>query len=566
MGFLIHVFAAFAAIAAAEEGYLGTRLFGDAALPALFSQLVFLAAPFALARLARREALRGRFPRAALLARLVQWSPIALYPFVLGALGWHALATGVLGEGALLSSWPGPELLVVLAPWLALEVASIDARARMQARDPRTRIHLRVLQLRMLAGALLPVVAYLIVSGSVGRIEPLRVRIEEISLWSAGFSLVLLLMVALLLPTLLRVVWATRRFGEGEFVERLFQAVATRARFRCRGLYLWDTGGTMANAAIVGFGPAHRLVLVSDALLARLEPGEVAAVFAHEIAHAKKHHVLVFGLWTLAWFLGLELLLSSAVPAAEDASEAFGVVVETGGLFGGIALGALLFGFVSRRIELQADLYASKLLGTSAPMIGALEKVGGIERTRGGFRHFSTARRVGFLELVRSRPELGRRLERFLGAFAALGVIAFVVVAGLRTQALTAELPVERLRADLRLGRFERVIDEAAKLEDPGAARLRDELVRWRDEGELTRAGEPEFLEARAREALSQGEAERALAILELGGLRGDEALGAAAQALGRAFEGDEDGVRAALEDGAATSWQAAIRAVLNAR
>ena len=63
----------------------------------------------------------------------------------------------------------------------------------------------------------------------------------------------------------------------------------------------------MANAAIVGFLPGHRTVLFSDSLLAGLPPRELAAVFAHEIGHARRHHVLVFGAWTLVFFLAGDL-------------------------------------------------------------------------------------------------------------------------------------------------------------------------------------------------------------------------------------------------------------------
>ena len=47
----------------------------------------------------------------------------------------------------------------------------------------------------------------------------------------------------------------------------------------------------MANAAIVGAGSRRRIVVFTDLLLARLDDDEVAAVFAHEAAHAQRRHL-----------------------------------------------------------------------------------------------------------------------------------------------------------------------------------------------------------------------------------------------------------------------------------
>ena len=44
------------------------------------------------------------------------------------------------------------------------------------------------------------------------------------------------------------------------------------------------------NAYFTGFGAAKRIVFF-DTLLARLAPGEVEAVLAHELGHFKRHHV-----------------------------------------------------------------------------------------------------------------------------------------------------------------------------------------------------------------------------------------------------------------------------------
>ena len=69
----------------------------------------------------------------------------------------------------------------------------------------------------------------------------------------------------------------------------------------------------MSNAAIVGVG-GRRVVLFSDSLLASLPPGELAAVYGHEIGHAKSRHVAVFLVWTLAFFIAGDWLAAELAP------------------------------------------------------------------------------------------------------------------------------------------------------------------------------------------------------------------------------------------------------------
>jgi STE24 endopeptidase len=92
--------------------------------------------------------------------------------------------------------------------------------------------------------------------------------------------------------------------------ERIEQLLA-RCGFRSSGLYVMDGSkrSSHGNAYFTGFGAAKRIVFF-DTLLARLAPGEVEAVLAHELGHFKRHHVwkrvvvLFAGSFALLWVLG----------------------------------------------------------------------------------------------------------------------------------------------------------------------------------------------------------------------------------------------------------------------
>jgi STE24 endopeptidase len=89
------------------------------------------------------------------------------------------------------------------------------------------------------------------------------------------------------------------------------QALLARCGFRSSGLYVMDGSKRTAhgNAYFTGFGAARRIVFF-DTLLARLAPGEIEAVLAHELGHFKRHHVwkrmlLLFAAsFALLWGLG----------------------------------------------------------------------------------------------------------------------------------------------------------------------------------------------------------------------------------------------------------------------
>ena len=121
-------------------------------------------------------------------------------------------------------------------------------------------------------------------------------------------------LIALLFPTLLRWTWKTTPLAAGPLRERL-EAAARRCRFRAREILVWHTGDMVVNAAVAGFVPGLRYVFLTDALLTRLTPEEIEAVFAHEVGHVRHRHLLAR---VLAMFVPVSLwmLLQAVCPAA----------------------------------------------------------------------------------------------------------------------------------------------------------------------------------------------------------------------------------------------------------
>jgi Zn-dependent protease with chaperone function len=139
---------------------------------------------------------------------------------------------------------------------------------------------------------------------------------------------------------------------------------------RYRNLYIWDTRGNLATAMVTGLIPRFRHIVFTDLLLTSLSDDEIEAVFGHEVGHVRHGHLPYY-----AAFLLLSLLTLGAVYRGVETwagMEFFQkdellvlTVLATGCyLF-------LVFGFVSRRCERQADVYGCKAVSCSDPKCAA---------------------------------------------------------------------------------------------------------------------------------------------------------------------------------------------------
>jgi STE24 endopeptidase len=183
----------------------------------------------------------------------------------------------------------------------------------------------------------------------------------------AGFNLLVLV----LYPTVIAPLFNTFEPLADETLKARVQALMQRCGFATKGLFVMDGSrrSSHGNAYFTGLGAAKRVVFF-DTLLAKLTPGEVEAVLAHELGHFKHRHVLkriatlfalsLVGLGLLGWlvtrswfFTGLGVQPNLAAPNDALALLLFATALPVFGFF--VApLGSLL----SRRHEFEADAYA----------------------------------------------------------------------------------------------------------------------------------------------------------------------------------------------------------------
>ena len=400
------------------------------------------------------------------LGKLYRLLVVGAYAVMLLVLDWPALVLGWVG-----GRWALPASALVVAPfvvllavsWSALYWADRTLRAVLFERAgvgavagrwtlPRylvfaLRQHLLIVLVPLLAlVALEDVVAYVL--GPAGQ-GPLA---AVILLGAVGGALVLS-------GPWIRTCWRTEPLPEGDLRTRL-TAVARRAGIRIGNILVWRTNLTMVNGCMIGAVGPLRYILITDALLLGLPSDEVEAVFAHEAGHVKHHHAAFYAILALGGMSGAVALGGLLHWITGDFWT--GTVGTAGSV---LAYWWLVFGYLSRRCELEADLYAVSTVACPAGCAAArdaaardaadagpradplpvcahtvalftsalrrIARLNGAAETAGGWRHFSVARRCAFLEALACDPAGVGRFRRRLRSLkrAALVAVAAAAVA-----------------------------------------------------------------------------------------------------------------------------------------
>ena len=269
------------------------------------------------------------------------------------------------------------------------------------------------------------------------------------------------LLVAVVTPGILRYVWVTQRLPDGPLRDRLMR-LATKLRLRCREVLVWRTGGMIVNAAVMGVVAPLRYVLITDGMLEQMDDTKIEAVFGHEAGHVKRHHILYFLMF--AFISGCAVTIFSLrtfglarrdYPLYQWLATAFGLLLA--------AKWGVLFGWISRRFERQADVYGVRTLALSgvpcaqpcalhtpggnpgsAPAPGALcstaahlfadalhevALLNGIRPEARSWRHSSISHRSRFIQELALYPGRAQRFERSVWAVKA-GIFGLALVSG----------------------------------------------------------------------------------------------------------------------------------------
>lgn len=283
--------------------------------------------------------------------------------------------------------------------------------------------------------------------------------------WAGGGRELTTLLIAgfvyLISPFIARVVLRLESLPPGELRDDL-RAVCDGCGVRVRDILLWRTEYGMVNGAVMGLVAPVRYVLLTDGLVELLPRVQLRAVMAHEIGHVRRHHLP----WMLMMLVSLLAIASIAVewPALradewirtsswtyERKLEAM-LWLERAAALGAATLALVLFGWVSRRIERQADTFAVQYLSDTVSSsavtpdavmamsgaLGTVARYAGVPRGRMSWRHGSIRWRQEYLEGIVGQPTRRLRIDRLVArlkwatAAAIIGLLVLFVVESAR--------------------------------------------------------------------------------------------------------------------------------------
>jgi STE24 endopeptidase len=229
-------------------------------------------------------------------------------------------------------------------------------------------------------------------------------------------------------PMLIRLIWRTSPLAAGPLRTEL-EAMCRALRLKYRDILVWNTSGSVANAAVMGLAGMFRYIFVTDALIAAMDRNSLKAVFAHEAGHIASRHILFMAMFMAAVAMGSSALLAP-LPEWLQANTYAQVVFTT--LL--VAVYVLGFGWISRGFERQSDVIAAwacsadltdpdwptKSGGRITPQgantfafaLSQVAQMSGAPMNQRNWRHGSIASRINFLLWIAATGQTRECIDR----------------------------------------------------------------------------------------------------------------------------------------------------------
>lgn len=185
-----------------------------------------------------------------------------------------------------------------------------------------------------------------------------------------------------LAPTLIMPLFYKFTPLENDTVKERILQLAKKAGVKINGIFAFNMSKNTkkANAAFTGMGKSKRIIL-GDTLLESFDENEIETVFAHEMGHYTKKHILkLTAVSTLLTFAGL--FITAKLYALTLGWFGFTSVYQLSALpllFLWLSLYSLITSpitnIMSRKFEWEADTYALEITKNREAFISAMEKL-----------------------------------------------------------------------------------------------------------------------------------------------------------------------------------------------
>jgi heat shock protein HtpX len=174
--------------------------------------------------------------------------------------------------------------------------------------------------------------------------------------------------------------YGAREIGEAEapHLFRMVRDLAARAQMPMPRVYIMDDD--QPNAFATGRNPENAAVAATTGLLRMLEPREVAAVMAHELAHVRNRDSLIMTVTaTLAGAIGMlanfGMMFGAGARDSEGRPNPLGAILGIAAAILAPLVAGLVQMAISRSREYEADRVGAEICGDPTALASALDKI-----------------------------------------------------------------------------------------------------------------------------------------------------------------------------------------------
>ena len=204
-------------------------------------------------------------------------------------------------------------------------------------------------------------------------------------LWWVYFSIFLFLvsiLLARLAPVLIFPIFYTFKPMENSEIGEKILTIIQKYKIQIKGIFSFNMSKETkkANAGFTGIGKSKRIIL-SDTLIENFSPDEIAVIFAHEVGHYRRRHI-VKNIFLSGIVIFISFYICGQVYDWSLYKFGFSNVYDIAAipiLFFYLSLFSLLTmpltNFISRKYEIEADDFSIKATGDRGSFISGMEKL-----------------------------------------------------------------------------------------------------------------------------------------------------------------------------------------------
>ncbi len=265
------------------------------------------------------------------------------------------------------------------------------------------------LQFKFLLFPLLPMFLYLVMMDAIHWLPyAAKVFIVEHPYILIGLILPVIISAYIFAPLLMQFLWKTEPLAGDSVLKEKLDRLTRQSGIKYREVVVWQTGSLLiANAAVAGTLPWNRRIFLTDALLEYFTDEEIETVVAHELGHIRYRHIPTYMLFSLFYLLNYPffyvLVEEPLLTYLAESQSLLSVVSTLCSLAFLIVYFIVIFRYLSRRCEHQADLYAVQLTQKPEAFKEALVKLAVLNSVPKSIRRF--------FEIFNTHPSIYRRVE-----------------------------------------------------------------------------------------------------------------------------------------------------------